>query len=203
MSNINNKNDGKCAVCFRVKNEEIVECLGCKLKVHGKCYGSKFLSWTMHNKWKCRYCHAISSKKAENYKDPKVNAIKCRICNQYKFGALKKCEQGEKDQGFAHLVCAKWTPFICIGSEYTQAPIKGIERCQEFKAALNKLYCTICQKSHATMKCRYKECKRFYHPLCLLETNRDCMIEQQGVVDGLVTTIYYTYCPDHLKFHQV
>lgn len=194
MSHPSRNNYGQCAVCFAEKDEEIVKCVKCNLTVHGQCYGSSFRdSNKPHDGWKCRYCHANGS-----YKH-----FKCRICNSSKFGALKACEKGSQYK-FAHLVCAKWTSFICIGGEYNQAPIKGIERCDKLKSALNKLHCDICKQNHATMKCRVKGCNKFYHPLCLIETNRKCMIESNGKkIDGMATTIYYTYCPDHVQLHQV
>ena len=193
-------NGSKCAVCFAKKDEEIVTCSRCNLRIHGRCYGCSFTTNKSRDGWKCRYCHAIMTGKAKNYKDNNIKAIKCRICNLYKFGALKLCEKG---QGFAHLVCAKWTPFICIGSEYNQAPIKGIEKCDQLKSALNKLYCDICKKNHATTKCRMNNCNKFYHPLCLIEKNRNCMIESNGKIENISTKIHYTYCPQHVQFHKV
>ena len=195
----------RCSVCFSTEsktNDDIfVRCIRCKLGVHGSCYGCSFTRTSNpHDTWKCRYCHAISIGKAKNYENSKLKAIRCRICNQYKFGALKSCG---KNQGFAHLVCAIWTPFTHIQSWYNKAPINGIEKCELYKSALQKLSCSICHQSHATIKCRVKHCRKFYHPLCLIETHRQCMIETDGNIDSSQTKIYYIYCPDHVQYHQV
>eukprot|EP01084_Bolivina_argentea_P102856 184265_1 len=198
---MNRNSNGQCQVCFSRKNDEIfVRCCMCGLGVHGTCYGCSFTSNTrIYSDWKCRYCHAICVGKANDYTDNINKTIKCRICNQSKFGALKSCG---KKQGFAHLVCALWTPWTFIENSYNMAPIKGIEKCKKYKSAVKQLICSICRKSNATLKCRIKSCSKYYHPLCLIETYRNCMIETDAIIDSCQCKVYYAYCPSHRHAHQ-
>jgi len=179
-----------------------VQCSDCGLSVHGSCYGCSFspnrrLSSTP---WKCRYCHAVSTGKVNGYHDAARKAIKCRICNQTVFGALKSCG---KNMGFAHLVCALLTPFTYLENRYRMAPIRGIERCKAYKSALKKLRCSICNKSNASIKCRFRGCNTFYHPLCLMNKYRHCVIERDETIDtSHASKVYYIYCPRHVQSHQ-
>ena len=216
----------KCLVCYESTNpENIVRCQICSLSVHPKCYG--IISKT-RNDWKCRYCtfterEGIDAER-HNY------SIKCRICNQNTFGALKPCPDND---GFAHLVCALYTSWIYVRyldafmydtwlktayfytrsssmhrNQHHYAPIHNIEKCKEYKNVLKTLYCKICGKNHATIKCRVKQCDCFYHPLCLIGTKdqngNSCMLKEIPTTnDKIKNTMFYVYCPKHAYLHRV
>ena len=156
--------DTVCLVCYETTDQEnIIKCGECSLTVHLKCYGctTKITS----ESWKCRYCNYNEKQEIDgsqyNY------SIKCRICNQKIFGALKPCAN---DNGFAHLVCALYSPFIYVRNQCHYSPIYNIEKCAILEKILNKLNCNICNKTHASIKCRIKGCRKLYHPLCLLQS---------------------------------
>ena len=187
-----------CFVCYKTGDtENIIKCEECSLTVHGKCYGCSS-KLRKSDEWKCRYCAYNHNRNIDasntNY------CINCRICDQNVFGALKPCAN---DKGFAHLVCALWTPFTYIRNQYHYSPIYNIEKCIQLSKYLCKLKCVICNKNHATIKCRVKKCKMYYHPICLLQQrNEKCMISQETQIGTMKTTMYYVYCPNHAHLHK-
>lgn len=192
-----------CHVCFKPpgNGDHFAECQGCGVTVHGSCYGSKF-SGLPPSDWHCRCCRNVNQGKAR-YEDEITKAMTCLICKQQKFGALK-CITG-KDGHYVHLTCALLTPFTFIQNTRDQAPIKGMENCVKYEPALRALRCSICMQSNATLKCRFSGCSQRFHPICIMEKHRDCVVETQeqlGPVKAL-STIYHVYCSKHRQFHQV
>lgn len=187
-----------CLVCYETSNQQnIIICAECKLTVHLQCYGCR--TKIISEDWKCRYC---CYNEKQGIDESKNNyCIKCRICNQENvFGALKPCAN---DNGFAHLVCALLSPFTYVRNHCHYSPIFNIEKCQQLYKILDQLYCNICNKSHATIKCRIKGCKVLYHPICLLQLNSKCIIKQNVKIDKTQSTMFYQYCPNHVHLHQV
>lgn len=188
-----------CLVCYKTTDQQsIIKCAECKLTVHLECYGCR--TKIISQDWKCRYCNYTEKKGI----DGAINnyCIKCRICNQDNvFGALKPCAN---DNGFAHLVCALLSPFVYVRNHCHYSPIFNIEKCNKLHHVLKQIYCNICGKSHASIKCRIKHCKMFYHPICLLSVHSSkCIIKQNVKINKTRSTMHYIYCPNHLHLHQV
>ena len=163
-----------CQVCFQTKestkDEIFVNCANCSLGFHRKCYGCKPTSDTKM----CRYCHALQANKVSGYEDAVNNAIKCLICNQSEFGALKSAGKDEQgNQRFVHLVCAQLTAWTYLENPKNMSPIKGIERCLKYKVVTQRFICSICNSPNASIKCREHSCQTFYHPLCLNQFDED------------------------------
>eukprot|EP01084_Bolivina_argentea_P076659 138955_1 len=189
----------KCMVCYESNNPEtIVKCKECSLTVHFKCYGVTAKSF---DQWKCRYCIYTEEQNIDTRQNNYT--IKCRICNQKTFGALKPCANND---GFAHLICALWTPFIYVRNQYHMSPIHNIQKCKEYKNILETLHCMVCGKNCATIKCRVKSCKYHYHPSCLIGTTdknqNKCMIKQNFTINKMHSAMYYVYCRKHARLHQ-
>mmetsp|Transcript_71732 Transcript_71732/g.87955 ORF Transcript_71732/g.87955 Transcript_71732/m.87955 type:complete len:608 (+) Transcript_71732:55-1878(+) len=106
---------------------------------------------------------------------------------------------------YAHLVCGLWLPYSYVRNWKKKSPIvnKYSELNVNYKNELKYRICAICGKNNAHIQCRlYKKCHKYYHPMCYIKLYPNNMIEEDIIISGKCTKIYYCYCPKHVKLHK-
>lgn len=135
----------KCSVCEdpAIKENPIVSCIKCDLKVHVYCYG---IVGQLEN-WICSPCRM-----------GKLKFAKCQLCTQ-KCGALKQTTSDK----WVHVICALFTDGVTFMNHDTMEPV-DISRVSETKK--NKC-CAFCYKSVGfCILCSKRKCPNRLHVTC-------------------------------------
>lgn len=147
-----------CDICSNVllwnpnetnKQNQIVVCKICDVKVHQNCYGVE----ECKEYWVCDYCETGLG----------VDSRKCELCPS-KDGAFKP---GTKPSTWVHVICALYHPKSEIIDDQTMQPI-DISGISKFFYQQN---CYFCDGDHisrigACVKCYHKRCRNYMHATC-------------------------------------
>ncbi|GBG74520.1 hypothetical protein CBR_g18930 [Chara braunii] len=174
----------RCAVCWQVDEydvNKIIVCDRCHVAVHEECYGTKAMD--KKGPWVCRLCET-----------PDIER-ECCLC-PVRGGAMKPTSVGGL---WAHLLCAWWTPNVCIEDTRKMEPIEGLT---DVNIAYFKMTCSICKQPHgACIQCDLRGCCVSYHPMCA----RRCgyfMEMKPRTKDGMFVKMEMTsFCAKHRTPH--
>ena len=140
----------RCSVCHMTiewDDNQLVQCDGCRLLVHQRCYG---VSEPPDGRpWQCATC-------ALGLPQPPP-CVLCPVLG----GAMKRTTCGR----WCHVACAQWIPETSFGDPDAVEPVDGI---QSIGKARLSLRCNLCRQPYgACIQCAGgRTCYSTYHPLC-------------------------------------
>lgn len=160
-----------CSICEdpSTKDNPIVTCADCSVKVHVYCYGID----GHYVNWKCSPCQSGATKFS-----------KCQLCMQKK-GAMKKTNCDE----YVHVICALFTDGVIFLDQHAMEPV---DVSKVSKSKLNKL-CSFCYNSQGYCSlCANKKCENRLHVTCAQKNKA-----LKEVVSDDDTIKFYAYCNNH------
>lgn len=145
-----NQVEKMCSICVDPpeKDNPILNCERCDIKVHGLCYGILNIE-----SFKCSPC--------ENNLKPAD--LRCELCQRVS-GALKQTTDGK----WAHVICALFINGCVFVDDQNMEPIEILGASKSLNGKLCK-YCG--EKNGFTIRCIEKKCSNFLHVSCGLLIN--------------------------------
>ena len=149
------------------RDDKIVSCHGCDVKVHLSCYGLQ--TPPSDGTWLCQGCEdGVAPGDAK-----KGDVGTCALCPQ-PGGALAVLDPPSKwDVAWetpgthAHVSCASCLPEVFVWKDLVGRELKGALVDMSFvKASRINLTCTLCGLEGACTQCAMKKCFHSFHPLC-------------------------------------
>lgn len=140
----------RCSVCHGAvewDDDQLVQCDGCRLLVHQRCYG--IAERPDGRPWQCATC-ALGLPQAPP-------CVLCPVAG----GAMKRTTCGR----WCHVACAQWIPETSFGDPDAVEPVDGIQRIGKARLSLR---CNLCRQPYgACIQCAGgRTCYSTYHPLC-------------------------------------
>lgn len=176
-----------CNICENVQTSElnstgkenkVLTCVKCKIKVHRLCYGASVKS---ARNWVCSYCTASNSLVGKN----KI-IKKCQLCPS-KIGAFKPTKCGK----WVHIICALFSPHCSFENVETMEPI-------HISPIRLKQPCDNCDEHvRGSVKCFVKGCKKYLHVTCA-QACHSLREELNGDEEGSSIN-FRLYCKIHIK----
>lgn len=167
--------ESKCLVCVdkHTKDNPILKCKNCEVKVHMLCYGIQ-----SRRNFVCSPC----------IQKVKSDLVTCVLCSK-KGGAMKLTT----DRRFVHVICALFVKNTQIANSDTMEPI-NITKVRFPKI---KLPCIFCEGTYGTLKCVIRNCRNYMHASCGSENG--CLKEE---LDNKELIKFVGYCKEHVPSGQ-
>ncbi|KAI8821134.1 PHD-zinc-finger like domain-containing protein, partial [Fimicolochytrium jonesii] len=180
-----------CAVCDDLDeemNNQIVECAGCKLRVHKGCYGLPD-QVTVEEGFLCARC--------QNTRQPECsvlyNCVLCAMVPGPRLSAIKRTV----GNNWAHVACAIWIPEIKFGDVNTMEPIECIGIIDKKRWKQN---CSICHRHEgACITCSERGCQVAFHVSCAMWSGLEMAVTEQDAVGGAEKgdVVCQAFCAKH------
>ena len=140
----------RCSVCHGAvewDDDQLVQCDGCRLLVHQRCYG--IAERPDGRPWQCATC-CLGLPQAPP-------CVLCPVAG----GAMKRTTCGR----WCHVACAQWIPETSFGDPDAVEPVDGIPNIGKARLSLR---CNLCRQPYgACIQCAGgRTCYSTYHPLC-------------------------------------
>jgi len=168
---------GRCVLCRRLDpKKSLLTCANCSLIVHRGCAAAdgnagRSTDGSAPSDWLCDVC--------ANERDPEVALIPhCVLCKEaarrntpsqdgsVPLTALDVYKPTEYN-GWAHLVCAVWTPDIVFGDASTLRPVEGAGNLPPGRYSAP---CSLCNKTQgACVTCAEPTCRTRFHVACAFQ----------------------------------
>lgn len=129
------------------EDEEIIQCIHCRIAVHPSCYGLRVDD--VRPNWLCSRCQLKSF------------VAQCELC-QLRGGPLKPTSNGK----WAHVTCAVVVPEVLFGDPDKREPV-NLNSIPKSRSRAKCLYCNSHgAKGGASLQCGYKKCTSSFHVTC-------------------------------------
>ncbi|TPX60050.1 hypothetical protein PhCBS80983_g02085 [Powellomyces hirtus] len=176
---------GVCSDLYEYAGNEIISCIGCKLRVHRDCYGVP--STVTAEDFKCARCQNIQSPECAVL----YSCVLCPMVNVPKEAALRRTI----GNNWVHVSCATWMPEVKFGNPKTVEPVECIGLIDKKRW---KQTCTICKQSTgACITCSERNCSTSFHVSCARYAGWELSIESVRGAKGLHELQAVSHCPRH------
>lgn len=129
------------------EDEEIIQCMQCRVAVHPSCYGLDLAD--VSTNWVCSRCLS------------RATNANCELCH-LRGGPLKPTINNK----WAHLTCAIVIPEVLFGDPDKREPI-DLTKLSKTRSKLRCLYCKDHEiKGAACLQCSYQKCSLSFHITC-------------------------------------
>eukprot|EP00644_Phytophthora_capsici_P006790 jgi/Phyca11/103848/e_gw1.8.118.1 len=145
-----------CCICMELVDYQgtlLVQCSGCAIRVHVKCYGTS-VTGDAASSWLCQACEYKTSAPAKHL------SPQCAVCPTAG-GALRLTNQRDV---WCHVLCINWIPELYHSLSGVMDEAVDISLLDKNRSTLRCVVCGV--RSGSCIQCVSGRCARAFHVSC-------------------------------------